>query len=535
MYKNIKVNEYLLRDILSALFRKKHIVPICVLIILIVTYIILEFQTPIYEASVKMLVRGQGQIQSTYYEEIIGPAMYLSHIEMVKSNPVMELAVKTLNLHKRPLDYEKEYASILKWPLINFIAARTRQTYETIQDDKKEDFLIEHTVNSLKNDIYCMLIPYTNIFAIYVTAFDPDDALSIANVISRSYSIFDQQQQLAELTLRYGEYHPSVLQLKDNIDKMTKELSGEKLPTYEAIGTASVKIVEQASLLNDGAPAGNSKLLIFIIAFVLSIPAGIGLAIVFDFFDQTIKSPQDITTYLDLPVLGSIPQKGPNESPLVKDTLEETKYTVFYEDLTDQLYIFMKTQSLKSILITSIIFRDANNVIVPNLGHCFSHIIQQKTLIIDLSLKNPTVNKILKITNNPGLSQFIENSLNDDANEVNNVIKKVNPDLSVLTAGNCSLNSAFLRENSNLKKIINEITPNYDIVLADCTGSKNINDILMLSDFFDGICLVVNEKKDRRQVLINAIKSLKKNKANIIGGILNNRSFEIPEVIYKRL
>ena len=535
MNKNIKVNEYVLRDTLSALFRKKHIIPITVLIVLVITYFLLKLQTPIYEASVKMLVRGQSQIRSTYYEEIIGPAMYLSHLEMVKSNPVVHLTVKTLNLHKRPLDYEKNFSSILKWPLINFSIRTTKNKYNELPDEKKEDFLIEYTANKLKENIRCTIVPHTNIFTIYVTNYDPEEALSIANVISRSYSIFDQQQQLAELTLRYGQLHPSVLQLRDNIDNMTKNLSGEKLTTYEAIGTASVKIIEQASLLNDGAPVGQSKVLIIIFAFFVSITVGIGIALIYDFLDQTIKSPQDITTYLDLPVLGSIPQKFPKESILIKDTFEETRYTIFYEDLADQLYIFLKTQSLKSILITSVIYREATNTIAPNLGHYLSHVMHQKTLIIDISLKNPTVNKVLDIKNNPGLSNFIKDSLQNNGLQIDKIIKKINHHLYVLTAGNNSFNSALLRDNGKLKTIIDDAKNMYDIIIADGTGTKNFNDILMLSHFFDGICLVINERKDRRQIAINTIKSLRKNRANIIGGILNNRSFEIPEVIYKRL
>ncbi len=148
---------------------------------------------------------------------------------------------------------------------------------------------------------------------------------------------------------------------------MDQNLSGAKLPDFEAIGTASVKIIEQAT--TDGYPVGKSKLIIIIMSLFVSTFIGVALALFFDMVDQTFKSPDDILINAGIPVLGSIPKRRLRESPFVKDAIEPTKYTVFYEDLADQIYIFMKTQNLKTVIIASPLQRENNFTIVPNLGY----------------------------------------------------------------------------------------------------------------------------------------------------------------------
>ena len=55
----------------------------------------------------------------------------------------------------------------------------------------------------------------------------PVAAAVIANVVSRSYVIFDLEQQLAELKLKYGRKHPTVNHIEESIEGLMETLSGE--------------------------------------------------------------------------------------------------------------------------------------------------------------------------------------------------------------------------------------------------------------------------------------------------------------------
>src|SRR6185369_13960309 len=56
-----------------------------------------------------------------------------------------------------------------------------------------------------------------------------------------------------------------------------------------------------------GGPVGPARMKMIVIAFVLSLLAGIGLAFLLDFLDDTIKTVEDVDRYINLPALALIP------------------------------------------------------------------------------------------------------------------------------------------------------------------------------------------------------------------------------------
>jgi len=527
MEKNIGIPDLTMRDIARSLFRQKYIIIITFILILAGTVLGLQMQTPVYEARVKMFIKGVSQTEGLTYQSFGAFRIHITQMEIVRSEPVLKRAVITLKLDERSIDYEKNYSSSLKKIFIDYFSKKKYEKLESMPLEKRKELQLYNAIQELKNNISTDLIPDTDIFYITVKDFDPDAAVAIANVVSRAYTIFDQQQQLAELALRYGNLHPTVQQLQDNILLMDQNLSGAKLPDLEAIGTASVKIIEQAT--TNGVPIGKSKFLILIIAVFVSGFVGVALALFFDIIDQTFKSPDDILNHINIPVLGSIPKRRVREKPFVKDALEPSRYTVFYEDLADQIYIFMKTQNLKTLLFASPMRRELNSTVVPNLGFIFSQVLRHNTLIVDCNLRNPLYDMLLGVKPVPGLANLIEGGAEGD------YIQKIDNNLAVITAGSTVMNPVAVMDKFNINETFKDIKNKYDIILLDCTNIKNFNDIVMLSPHADGVIIVVNEGRDRKQVVKSAITPLKFNKANIIGGILNNRTFKIPEVIYKRI
>ncbi len=159
----------------------------------------------------------------------------------------------------------------------------------------------------------------------------------------------------------------------------------------------------------------------------------------------------------------------------------------------------------------------------------FSKLLHHKTLIIDCNLRNPVYHNLLGIKPEPGLANLINNE------EISNIAQKIDIDLEAISAGQSTMNPVALMERLNINEILIEIKNDYEIILLDCTNIKNFNDIVMLSPHVDGVIIVVNEGYDRKQAVKSVLAPLKLNKANIIGGVLNNRTFKIPEVIYKRI
>ena len=544
-----------LRDYLTIIFRHKTVILTTFVTVMISVIIRLELKTPSYIAQVKMLITAQKQIDSPYYRYLSGfepIGVSLTQCEILTSNPVIERAVKALKFYERPSDYEKNYCSALKARLIDLkrkIAAAQNassknesQHYKELEENQQvgisltkneitnpdavnvQSYTFRQAVKGLKNSISVEPIRDTNLFVLYATDFNPNAAAMIANVVSRSYIIFDLEQQLAELQLKYGEKQPIVVQLKDNIERMTKNLTGETLPDLEAIGPASVKIIEQA--LVPFVPEGTKKKLSIVLAFFMSIFLGIMLAFGLEYMDQTFKSAQDLEKFLNLPVLGAIPKnihKG-------KDSKQICINLHAYQPLADQIYLLVKDNNLKSILITALSPLEGSARLIANLGKYLSQEAHHKIFIVDANLKAPSLHKLFNITGKPGLADVLEEKA-----ALEKATVKINDNLLILPAGETSLNPTTLLNSSRMRDVVNIAREKSELLFIDYANLRAIKNVRILSSIADGIALVVSEGKTRRPVIKAAITPLKQSKANIIGTILNDRTFVIPKIIYKRL
>lgn len=525
--------ENTLRDYITVVFRRKLVIITTFVTVMISVIIGLILKTPVYQSSVKVLVSGKKQITSPYYKDLYlggfhSTQISLTQSEIVNSDPVIERAVKAIKLHERPFDYEKNFCSPLKAWVIDLkqkIQECMMSGNTDYSPEQEQEYGFRMAVEALKGSIKVNPVRDTDMFTITAYDFDPESAAIIANVVSRSYIIFDLEQQLAELQMLYGERHRTVMQLKDNIHTMKNNLSGTILPSEEAIGPASVKIIEQAQKPFE--PTGTNKRVTVVIAFFMSIFLGVMLAFGFEYVNQTIKSPQDVESFLKLPLLGTIPKNGFHNKPLIRDSKQKTVSNPVYHELSDHMYLLMKNKNLKTILITAASPLEGSTSIVANLGFSLARE-GHKVLIIDANLKSPEIHKKFNIPNNSGLSHVLEGKT-----KLEEVVKEVDSNLAVVTAGTTSFNPTLLFDSGRMTGVIKAVREKYEMIFVDYASLKNAHDADILSTHVDGIALVVNERKTKRQVINALITPLVQKKANLIGVILNNRTFAIPKILYK--
>lgn len=520
-----------LRDYLRVVFRQKLVIFTSIITVMVTVYLGVHLRTPVYQSKVKILVSGEKQVESPYYREMLGyrdNQITLTQSEMVLSRPVLELAVRALGLDKKPLDYENKFAWPHKRRLISWRAKRLEEKLAAMPKDSAKLFMLENAINELRSSIKVEPVRDTSMFTITSSDFSPIGAAVIANTVSRAYVIFDLQQQLAELQLKYGNKHSTVLQLQDSIEKMTGSLNGQPLPDVEAIGPASVKVVEQASMPLE--PAGPDKNLVYLLAALMSVFLGVMLAFACEYLDQTFKTPQEMEQFLNVPYLGFIPFRGRGENPLIKDAEKATPYVLAFRNLSDQLYLIMKDRGYKSLLVTSAEPSEGVTTIAANLGIYLSTIRGHKVLVIGANLRSQTMHTFFGIENKTGLSDVVQGKV-----ELKEAVNHITPTLDVLFTGQSNLNPITILDSHKMAETVKEAETAYDLVLVDCANLGGYKDGLVVSSYVDSTVVVIDESKTRRQLVQAALSPLRQKKVNILGAILNNRTFAIPRIIYDRI
>ncbi len=523
-----------LRDYVRVLFRQKMVILTSFFVVMIIVAVGLALRTPTYEASVKMLVSAQKQVDAPYYKELMGAQQLqasLTQSEIATSEPVLQRVVKALRLYNKPIDYEKKYATPLKTLLIKLQAKMRRAKEETLPESERKVFAFRRAVEELRGSIKVQPIKETNLFTITVSDYDRIGSAIIANVVSRSYVMYDLEQQMAELQMKYGGKHPVVVQLQDNLKQMSQGLNGKPLQNADAIGPASVKIIEQANIPLQ--PVSQKNKLIFIAALFGSLFLGVILAFIFEFIDQSIKSPREIETILDVPFLGSIPKTKLRKDMFIDGVLNKRlskRFVSAVKDLADQVHLLLKTHPFKTLYLATADNRDGESIIAANLAYQMAEHAGKRTLIIDANFRQSALPKVFTVPSTPGLVDILTGQA-----KPTDVTRSIGGKLSIITAGQTNLNPVTFLDTPAMKQLLTDLKSQYDLILVTCAELRTYQDGQVLSGMVDQTILVVTEDETRKQVAAQAVANLKERNIPLLGAFLNKRTYPIPRFIYDRV
>lgn len=105
--------------------------------------------------------------------------------------------------------------------------------------------------------------------------------------------------QILEISYTGTDKLQGVNIVKDITDEFVKE-------SKKLIPNGNIQVIEQAKMPEN--PVSPNKKLNILIAFVLGIMVSVGLSLLLEFMDNTYKSKEDVENYLDIPVIGVIPE-----------------------------------------------------------------------------------------------------------------------------------------------------------------------------------------------------------------------------------
>jgi capsular exopolysaccharide synthesis family protein len=182
---------------------------------------------------------------------------------------------------------------------------------------------------------------------------------------------------------------------------------------------------------------------------------------------------------------------------------------------------------LKSLLITSVHARQGSADIMANVGTHLASKANCRVLLIDADLRRPPLQRILRLPRRPGLADVLQGQAAPHDAMLNGM-----GSLTVLSAGRTAPSPMALLDSSRMRDLLDAARQQHDLVLVHCANLKEFNDGAALASYVDGIVLVVDEGQVRRQVIQAALAPLEQIKANLVGVVLNRRSFAIPRLIY---
>jgi len=203
-----------------------------------------------------------------------------------------------------------------------------------------------------------------------------------------------------------------------------------------------------------------------------------------------------------------------------------------YSMLRTNIQSIKSTKSLKTITITSSIHGEGKSITAVNLAITLARDLSKKSvLLVDADLRRPKIHKYLGMNAHAGLSELIASNANPDECLLDIGIEN----LTVLTAGKTPQNPAELLGSNNMKNLIDYLKTRYDYIIFDAPPVSPVTDAVILGAETDGVIMVVQATRTQQGVVKNCENILKQAHAKIVGCIVTNIQYHVPEYIYRYL
>jgi polysaccharide biosynthesis transport protein len=292
-------------------------------------------------------------------------------------------------------------------------------------------------------------------------------------------------------------------------------------------------------------PVGPPRLRNIIIALLLSLAGGIGLAFLLDFLDDTVKSVEDVDRYIHLPALALIPSGRDRRLPLrgaaqnaapstttalAMITDARSPITESYRHLRTSLLLSSAGKPPKTILITSSQPAEGKTTTGINTAFMLAQT-GAEVLMIDCDLRRPRLHAQFGLPNTAGLTTWLSGEKNLDG-----LIQQCDkePNLKVLTSGPVPPNPSELLGSEEMRKLLNQLSERYAHIVIDSPPAISFTDASILSTMVDGVILVVHGGRSSRAVVRRAKQQLLDVGAHIFGVVLNNVKVESHDYYYSR-
>lgn len=242
--------------------------------------------------------------------------------------------------------------------------------------------------------------------------------------------------------------------------------------------------------------------------------------------DNRIKLIDEVKQATQLPLLGAIPKVL--EPRIILSNEAEAGisqgYSYRYSSFTEAFraiamnlsYIMAKSGKIKSLVLTSSTSSEGKSTTTYNLALALADL-GSRVLIVDADMRKPRIHKLIKQSNENGLSEAIISDESWTEIAKSNVVEG----LDVITAGSNVPNPIALLKSQKMSQLLQEWEEAYDYVLLDTPPIGVMADAQSLIHLVDTVLLVAGIDKSSQKSLSHTVEILRSNECNLAGFVAN--------------
>jgi len=311
--------------------------------------------------------------------------------------------------------------------------------------------------------------------------------------------------------------------------------------------SSNIRVVDPAMVPSN--PSRPAKTRNISLAFLVGLVGGIGLALVREYMDNTVKTPDDVETIARLPSLAVVPAFVENggarraallkslsanghsrQMELVAQHLPKSQMSEAFRALRTALLLSQADHPPQVILVSSALPREGKTTAAANLAVTLAQL-GDKTLLIDADLRKPGVGRLLNLGDGKyaGLSSYLAGVSSLD---LVTIPHPVIPNLSAIPTGPLPPNPADLLSSHKLADAIEELRSKHKFIVIDSPPIMAATDAVILSVLADGVLLVVRSGETPKEAFARTRDLLASVKCRMLGVVLNAVDSSSPDYYY---
>ena len=324
--------------------------------------------------------------------------------------------------------------------------------------------------------------------------------------------------------------------LHDSLLKQQMETS-----VNSQLAASNVRVVERPEVPQS--PSKPRVAVNLILGLLAGLFAAVGAVFFCDYFDNSVKSSEEVEGFLQLPTLATIPNFAlarralPRSAGAAKSAVAPVAngnvggcspdVVMLHDPRSPAAEAFrsLRTAVLfsaagappKVILLTSAGASEGKTVTSVNLATSLAEA-GSRVILLDVDLRRPNCHRTLGLVNDQGLSSFLAGQV-----ELERVIRPLDGGrLFFVSAGPTPPNPAELVGSARMRDALDALREAYDFVILDSPPVLPVTDAVVLGREADGAVLVVKGHDTPRELLRRARDQLLQASVHILGAVVNN-------------
>jgi Mrp family chromosome partitioning ATPase len=202
-----------------------------------------------------------------------------------------------------------------------------------------------------------------------------------------------------------------------------------------------------------------------------------------------------------------------------------------FTKLVQRLFIMPGNEAPRSVVFTATERGNGCSWVCAHVAEVLASQVTGSVCLVDANLRRPGLDSQFSIENHEGLSDALLKP-----EPVRSFVQNLGrPNLWLLGSGSSTESAQSLLSTERMRLRLAELRAEFDYVLLDVAALTDSNDAMLLGGSADGVVLVLKANTSRRESARKSMQDLENAKARVLGAVLNQRTFPIPQSIYNKI